>query len=38
MEIYEIVYKFRKFNEDIYGKKALEKISILREYIKKRVE
>ena len=32
------VYTFRKFNEDIFEKKPLEKILILREYIKKRVE
>ena len=31
------VYTFRKFNEDIFEKKPLEKILILREYIKKRV-
>jgi hypothetical protein len=34
----KIVYKFRKFNVNICGKKLLEKISILRENIKKRVE
>jgi hypothetical protein len=32
------VNTFRKFNEDIFEKKPLEKILILREYIKKRVE
>jgi hypothetical protein len=34
----KIVYTFRKFNVDICGKKPLEKISILRENIKNRVE
>ena len=34
----KIVYTFRKFNEDIFEKKPLEKLLILREYIKKRVE
>ncbi len=38
MKIFKKVYKFRKFYVDICRKKPLEKISTLRENIKKRVE
>jgi hypothetical protein len=38
IEALKKVYKLRKFNLDSCRKKPLEKISILRENIKKRVE